>query len=349
MIRRRERTPEALAEGVVQGDRLAVARLITLAEQDSHAAEPGLARLYPRARAAHVIGVTGPPGAGKSTLVSRLARSYRQRGRRVGIVAVDPSSPFTGGAVLGDRIRMQDLYGDPEVFIRSMATRGALGGLARATRAAVVILAAFGCDPVLVETVGAGQDEVEVAQMAHTTVVVDVPGLGDDIQAIKAGLAEIADIFVINKADRDGAEQLLGAIRQALGLAKPRRGWQPPIVQSVATVGTGVDELVQAIERHWAYLNADGVREAREREIARRELLDQVRQRLFRRFIASTDPTEINQAVDRLACGVSDPFTLADELTPPAALCPSEEPFAGAQDRLRDEQSPQRAEEVDRF
>ncbi len=243
-----------LAEGVLAGRTPAVARAITWAESGDSRFHTLLALVFPRTGGARVTGLTGSPGAGKSTLTAALARKARALGRKVGIVAVDPSSPFSGGAILGDRIRMQDLYTDPGVLIRSMATRGHLGGLARATADAVDVLDAAGYDEILVETVGVGQDEVEVFRLAESCVVVLTPGMGDDIQAIKAGLMEVADLFVVNKADRDGADRVVQEILQMLELGE-HGAWVPPIVKTIATTGAGLDELAARLAEHRAFLD----------------------------------------------------------------------------------------------
>jgi LAO/AO transport system kinase len=250
----RDRAVEELAEGVLAGRVPAVARAISWAEGSDPRFPELLARLFGSAGRARVTGLTGSPGAGKSTLTAALARRFRAEGRRVGIVAVDPSSPFSGGAILGDRIRMQDLYTDPGVLIRSMATRGHLGGLARATADAVDVLDAAGYEEILVETVGVGQDEVEVFRLAESCVVVLTPGMGDDIQAIKAGLMEVADLFVVNKADRDGADRVVQEILQMLDLGE-HGAWLPPVMKTVATKGGGLDELEAKLREHRAFLD----------------------------------------------------------------------------------------------
>ncbi|HEY67374.1 MAG TPA: methylmalonyl Co-A mutase-associated GTPase MeaB, partial [Thermoflexia bacterium] len=250
-----------LVEKALAGNRYALARLISLIEDNGTEARAALAALYPHTGQAHVVGVTGAPGTGKSTLVNELTKVLRAQGTTVGIVAVDPSSPFSGGALLGDRVRMRDLAGDQGVFIRSMATRGSLGGLARATSDVVKVLDAVGFSVVLVETVGAGQAEVDIARTAHTTVVVEAPGLGDEVQALKAGLLEIADVLVVNKADRPGAAQTARALEMVINRNAVRGGaddnaWRPPILKTIALDGSGVPEVLEAIVGHREYLRA---------------------------------------------------------------------------------------------
>ena len=247
-----------LPQAVLQGSPLAAARLISLLENRIDEAIPALRVLYAHTGRAHVVGVTGPPGAGKSSLVNALIRAVRAERRRVGVVAIDPTSPFTGGAILGDRIRMQDHSTDPGVFVRSMATRGRLGGLAPATAGAVTVLDAYGCDVIFVETVGAGQAEVDIAGTADTVVLVTVPALGDAIQTLKAGIMEIGDVFVVNKADRGEAERTATEIKMMLGLTSARAGWRPPVILAVATRGQGVPDLLQAIGRHKVSLADSG-------------------------------------------------------------------------------------------
>src|SRR5438105_2768317 len=261
-----------LAESLLAGNRRALARGITIAETGGALARELLSAIYPSTGRAHIVGVTGAPGAGKSTLVNALALHWRRAGQTVGIIAVDPTSPFSGGAILGDRIRMQPLGGDPGIFIRSMANRGRLGGIARATGDAIDLLDAAGFDIVIVETVGAGQGEVEIASAAHTTVVIEAPGMGDDVQAIKAGILEIADIFVVNKADREGADATIRQLRVMLNLGgPPRGGWSPPILAAVAMREEGIAEIAAAIERHLAHLRADGQLVEHERNRIARE------------------------------------------------------------------------------
>lgn len=270
--------------------------------------------LFPRTGRARVLGVTGPPGAGKSTLVQRLAQAYRRRGKKVGIVAVDPSSPFTGGAILGDRIRMGEIYTDPGVFIRSMATRGALGGLSRATADAVDVLDAAGFDVVLIETVGVGQDEVDVVRTAETTLVVLMPGLGDDIQAIKAGILEIGDVFVVNKADREGSDRTAAELSMMLDLT-PGSPWRPPIVRTVAPRDEGTESVVEAVESHLEFLKATGERERRRERRAKARLLTLLEER-FRRNVEARapDPGGLEDAVRRVVERREDPHASADRL-----------------------------------
>lgn len=303
----------ALYEGIVARDPRRIGQAISAAE--SGEGVPELLRLiFPRTGRARVLGLTGPPGAGKSTLALKVAQEYRRRGQTVGIVAVDPSSPFTGGAILGDRIRMSEIYTDPGVFIRSMATRGAMGGLARATSDAVDVLDAAGFDVVLIETVGVGQDEVDVVRTAESVAVVLVPGLGDDIQAIKAGLLEIADVFVVNKADREGADRTVAELAMMLDLSAGR-GWRPPIVRTVAPKGEGVAELVEALEAHGSFLadspeGADrSVRRARARIVA---LLEERFQRAVESRAAETEGLE--DAVRRVSERREDPYAAAGRL-----------------------------------
>jgi len=291
-----------------------MARLITLIENDGPEAQAALAALYPYTGRAHVVGVTGAPGTGKSTLVNELTQELRRQGRSVGIIAVDPTSPFTGGAILGDRIRMQELTADPGVFIRSMATRGSLGGLARATGDAIKVLDAFGKDVILVETVGVGQDEVEIAKAAQTTVVVETPGLGDDVQMLKAGVLEIADVLVVNKADLDGADRLVMALETMLSLNSHPRDWQPPVVQTVALRGSGIPELWAAIERHRAYLSTSHDRQAHEQARAREEIEAILHHELTARLLARLAPGELSTLAAQVARRELDPYTAAQRL-----------------------------------
>ncbi len=290
-----------LAERVASGDRRAAARLISLIEDGDESIRAELAELHCRGGKAHIVGVTGSPGAGKSTLIHKLARTWRQRGRTVGIIAVDPSSPFTGGALLGDRIRMQELSTDPGVFIRSMSSRGNLGGVARATADAVRVLDALGMEKVIVETVGAGQSEVAVMDLVHTVLVVVVPGLGDDIQAIKAGILEIGDIFVINKADRDGVEAAQRELEMMLELGGDRTGWRPPILRTVARTGDGIDDLLDRIEEHWAMIRREGLLEESERQRCRREVIELLKHKAVLSLLAEYGPDDFDALIRSVA------------------------------------------------
>jgi len=311
----------SFVENVLAGDRRAIARAISSVENRDPSAVPLLRELFPRAGRARVVGLTGSPGAGKSTLVEKLAAEYRRRGGRVGILAVDPTSPFSGGAILGDRVCMQSLANDPGVYIRSMATRGQLGGLAPTTQDAVTILDAAGCEIVLIETVGVGQDEVEVARLADVTVLLLVPGLGDDIQTFKAGVMEIADVYVINKVDRGGADRVEQEVTAMLSLASRPDGWRPPIVKTVATTGQGIAELVQALDQFHAFGEQSDVTGRRRKEHWRSRLLDLLRQTLFERAIAEPllDDSLDRQVADLLS-HQRDPHQVVEEII--AALLP---------------------------
>ncbi len=310
-----------LIESVLKGDRLALARLLTQAENNTSEGRLALIDLFPHTGRAHLIGVTGAPGTGKSSLVNRLALHFRTQNKRVAIAAVDPSSPFSGGAVLGDRVRMKDLSGDPQVFIRSMASRGALGGLALTTAAVVQIFDAAGYDVILIETVGAGQGEVDIARLAHTTLVVEAPGLGDDIQAIKAGILEIADILVVNKADRPGVENTEKALKSMLDLAHPiertylhhgqsmtvlrppastSNVWSTPIQRTISTEGTGIPELAVQIENHREYLRASGDWSARDRSRLASEVETILQQTLLDDFRLRVPETRYNEVMRRV-------------------------------------------------
>ncbi len=301
---------DELAAALVDGRPRAVARAISLVEDGGPLRRRLIGAIYPRTGKARVVGVTGPPGAGKSTLVDRLAQLFRAAGDRVAILAVDPTSPFSGGAILGDRIRMQALYTDPGVFIRSMATRGAMGGLARATHDAVDVVDAAGFDWVLVETVGVGQDEVDVVRSVDSVVVVTVPGLGDDIQAIKAGLMEIADLFVINKADREGVERTRRDIELMLGLAEAE-GWRPPVIKTVASRSEAVDTLAAEIGRHRAWLEERGELAGRRRRRLRQRVEALLQERVLR---TAVEVVGLATAVERAFDSRVDPYRLADEV-----------------------------------
>ncbi|HEX9501621.1 MAG TPA: methylmalonyl Co-A mutase-associated GTPase MeaB [Thermoanaerobaculia bacterium] len=277
-----------LAESVRAGDYRALAKAISLVEREDPSAEKLVADLYPSTGKARIAGITGSPGAGKSTLVAALAKFYRREEKRVGIVAVDPTSPFSGGAILGDRIRMAELYTDRGVFIRSMATRGFMGGIAKATNDVVDLLDAAGFDIVLVETVGVGQDEVEVIRTVQTNVVVLVPGMGDDIQAIKAGIMEIGDVFVVNKADRAGADKTVNEVTMMMGLVEEHGDWIPPIVKTVASCGEGIAELDEALQKHLAYIKTSGELVRRNRERVRIRINTLLKEKFMGRLIGET-------------------------------------------------------------
>jgi LAO/AO transport system kinase len=301
------------------GDARALARLVSLAEDGSPALRPVMKALAPLTGQAQVIGLTGAPGVGKSTLTAALVAAYRERGQRVGVLAVDPTSPFTGGALLGDRVRMQDHATDPGVFIRSMATRGHLGGLSRAAPQALRVLDAAGFEVLLVETVGVGQAEVEVASLADTTLVMVAPGMGDSIQAAKAGILEVADIFVVNKADQPGAQETVRDLRAMIALARRGPGeWRPPIVTTIAVKGEGIGELAAEVDAHWSWLASSGQRDARRRARAREEISAIAVAELRQRAGGLPGGSRLDELADRVAAGKLDPFTAAEELIAPA-------------------------------
>jgi len=300
-----------LVEQVLKGDKRAVAKLISMVEDDDPGATEALASVYPKTGKAHIIGFTGPPGVGKSSLINRLVREFRSRGKKVGVVAVDPTSPFTGGAVLGDRIRMADMGTDPGVFIRSMATRGHAGGLALATFDAVKVLDAFGMDVVFVETVGAGQSEVEVASRAHTTVVVQMPQSGDAVQVLKAGILEIGDVYVVNKTDLGGADVMATNLQFMID---EREGWRAPVAKTSALEGKGIPELADAIERHHKHLRSGPLWERRESDRARKELLESMRRLLAETFSEKGEGEAFESNVKSIVARRIDPRTAAAKL-----------------------------------
>lgn len=301
------------AEKILAGDRRAIARAISAIEKGEPAGRELLARVFGKTGNAFVIGVTGSPGAGKSTLVEKLATNFRASGVRVGILAVDPTSPFSGGAILGDRIRMQSLSGDDGVYIRSMATRGHLGGIAAAAHDAVSILDAAGCGAVIVETVGVGQDEVEVARLADVTVLLLVPGMGDDVQTFKAGVMEIADLFVINKADRPGAERVEQEVLAMLSISTPRDDWRPPVLRTVATTGEGISALRQKLDEFRAFAEK-GTGETRRRERCRARLLELLRQELFEKTVREHLRDDVLEArVNDVLSRQREPHSLIEE------------------------------------
>ncbi|MBI1276540.1 MAG: methylmalonyl Co-A mutase-associated GTPase MeaB [Anaerolineaceae bacterium] len=326
-----------LVEPLRSGDRRALARLLTAVENERVGVQAALTALYPYTGHAWVIGLTGAPGTGKSSLVTELAKVYRSKGETVAILAVDPTSPFTGGAILGDRIRMRELSGDKGIFIRSMATRGSLGGLARATRDAVRVLDAAGFDRILVETVGAGQSEVEIARAAYTTIVIEAPGLGDDVQAIKAGILEIADVLVVNKADRPGVDSTVRALRTMLELGHPvsreqmvaHHGqavkvetpttpnhdfWLPPVIRTVATEGEGIVELVATIEAHRDYLTQANRMHRLEQQQVEMELVDRVRDELVKQLFSVLPAEKLREVVDQVQARSLDPQSAVNQL-----------------------------------
>ncbi len=304
-----------LVPAALAGDVRAIARLLTRAENGTPEARAAFDALFAKTGRAHVVGITGVPGSGKSTLVAKLAAAIRGSGRTVAIVAIDPSSPFSGGAILGDRIRMGELGGDPGVFVRSMATRGSLGGLARGTLEAVDVLDAAGYDLVMIETVGVGQDEVDVARAAHTTVVVSAPGLGDDIQAIKAGVLEIADVHVVSKCDRPDANRTIADLKNmlALGLRRDGAAWRPPVIATSAARDEGIGEVLAAIDGHRGALEASGEIAARRAAIDERRLLRAGEEILRDRFLHDRE-SRVAALLDRIARRELSPHTAATRL-----------------------------------
>jgi LAO/AO transport system kinase len=303
-----------IAKGVLAGDKRSIAKAITIAENSPEEAQSLIATIYPHTGKAHIIGLTGPGGAGKSTLIEKMVREYRRRGRTVGVIAVDPTSPFTGGAFLGDRIRMQELTTDNGVFIRSMATRNNPGGIAKATKDAVKILDASGKDVIIVETVGAGQSEVEIIKVAQTIIVIHAPGLGDEIQAIKAGMMEIADIFVVNKADRENADKTVMDIQAMLQLDNKEKAWTPPIIKTVALTGEGVPQLIEKIEEHWRYLQK-GALHKRSLEKAEAELVEAIKEKVTSSIIEKLKREKrFEEILRRIVEREIDPASAAEKL-----------------------------------
>ena len=305
-----------LLTAALAGQRRALARVLSLVENGSEQSREWIALLYPHTGQAQIIGITGAPGSGKSTLVAQIAAEYRRRGLTVGIVAIDPSSPFSGGALLGDRIRMRALSGDHGVFIRSMATRGSLGGTARGTADVVMVLDACGYQRILIETVGAGQTEVDIARTAHTTLVIQAPDMGDEVQALKAGLLEIADILIVNKADQLGADRTVAILQAMLDLRDDPLAptWRPPVLKTVAIAGQGTAEAVDAIERHVAYSAQSGRLRERQRARLANELQTLLREELLRRALAHIGSERYQALIERIISHETDPYSAAQEL-----------------------------------
>jgi LAO/AO transport system kinase len=296
------------------GEPLALARAISAVENRAAGSSELLKALFPHTGKARIIGLTGAPGSGKSTLVDQLAKHYRRENQTVGIIAVDPTSPYTGGAILGDRIRMQDHYADPGIYIRSMATRGSLGGLSRATADVATVLDASGRDRILIETVGVGQDEVDIVRLADVTVVILVPGMGDDVQTIKAGIMEIADIFVINKSDREGAERVEREIRAMQSLDVRKDGWTPPIVKTVATQAVGTQELAAAITGYEAYLKKENLAFKKNVENWQQRLIEMLRDAMLEKARAQMDGGSVERYAAEIAEHKRDPYSLVEEI-----------------------------------
>ena len=312
---------ESWAEQIRNGEIRAISRAITAIENHASEAEPLLKTLFPQTGAAYLTGVTGAPGTGKSTLVDRLAAHYRKQSDGVGVIAVDPTSPYTGGAILGDRIRMQSHAGDNGIFIRSMATRGFLGGLARATAEVALLLDAAGKKQILIETVGVGQDEVDIVRLADCVLVVLVPGLGDDIQNMKAGLMEIGDIFVLNKADREGADRLEEQLHAMLALVMPRDGWHPPVVRTIAIENKGIDALATAIAKFRAHFESSSKRSNKHAEHWRNRLIELLEARILDRVLhAAGGESALNQLASDVAERRKDPFAAVNELLSKSGL-----------------------------
>jgi LAO/AO transport system kinase len=305
---------QAWMERLRSGDPRALARAISAVENRAPEASPLLKGLFPYSGQARIFGLTGSPGAGKSTLVDQLARHYRRAGQTLGIIAVDPTSPYTGGAILGDRIRMQEHHADTGIYIRSMATRGSLGGLARTTADVATVLDASGRNLILIETVGVGQDEVEIVRVADVTVVILVPGMGDDVQTIKAGIMEIADIFVINKSDREGAENVEREIRAMQSLATRTDGWTPPVIKTVATTGAGVEDLVAAIAGYEAYLKKENLVLKRSVQNWQGRLVEMLRDAMLEKARVALGDGQVERYAEEIAEHKRDPYTLVEEI-----------------------------------